>query len=85
MNTHEFIETKIPTPPVRSEFIPNPQTVAVNIKNPIPVGWLVISRDKETGGGVKMALYNKLPNKLQQFFIRWFFGWWVETESEQTQ
>lgn len=81
MNSKDFEKIKIP-----NVLQPAPsQAVTFNVNNPTPVGWLVISRDIKTGTGVKMALYNKLPNKFQQFCIKLFFGWWVEKESESIQ
>jgi len=87
MNKNNFNDTRIPVvaKPVQSNFLSVQKEPQINIKNPMPVGWLVISKDKETGGGVKMALYNKLPNKFQQFCIKLFFGWWIETEEEQVK
>ena len=82
-SSYEFSHKRIPTQPVQSVSISTPQNVQVNVKNPIPVGWLVISRDKETNAGVKMALYNKLPNKFQQLCIKWLFGWWIEEEPQE--
>ena len=82
MNINDFMKVKIPTQPVQSSFLANPNPVKINVKNPVPVGYLVVSKDKETGGGVKLALYNKLPNKFQQFFIKFFFGWWIEKEEQ---
>jgi len=86
MSSNNFINKKVSVDPVKSEDTNPQQETQFKISPPpTPVGWLVISRDKQTGGGVKMALYNKLPNKFQQFLIKWFFGWWVEEELQQTK
>lgn len=66
------------TTPVQSS------TSSLEIKKPIPVGYLVLSQDKKTNAAVKIALYNKLPNKFRQLCIKWIFGWSIEKETEET-
>ena len=82
---NDFKKIHIPLSETQTSSVNNPNKIKVTINEPKPVGWLVISRDKETNFGVKLALYNKLPSKFKQFFIKLFFGWWVEEETEQTQ
>jgi hypothetical protein len=84
MSIEDFTNKKISTD-IKSSNTNVTQKIDFKINNPTPVGWLVVSRDKQTNAGVKLALYNKLPNKFQQFFIRWFFGWWIEEIKQTTE
>ena len=89
--TDGFFEKPIafsPNPPINKISSSNLQTnttsKTITIEPDPPEGWLYISRDTK-GHSVKIALY-KVPNKLQQKMIKWFFGWTVELiEKENTK